>query len=1039
MAGRHVTRRDFLVRAASLSAVWPLAPRWALAAPPDRPQTGAVAVPRDRRGPFVVFDEPGFPVIDVPPLVTLPGAVAATSAADLVARLQPHAVLVWRHGSAFPADAWAGISRFLEAGGSLLYLGGEPFTRPVTGAPGARHVEPRTVAFLQHLRLNQSYRVPVGGATLHPGAALGQTDRSLPPDAWASVLEPRLSDTIDFPSESGSPGQRDAVVRPLAEVVAPGADPRFPAAAAAYVIDRLLGRFAKGRWVLWLLSVAPTEGELTALLSEATRPPFDLRLDPTFGCFHAGERASAIVRVHRPGADDAIAAAGTIALDGPGPAHDPIPVRLDVAEHGTARVVFPADLRPGLHRATIDLPALGRTVTGFWVFDAELFASGDRLSFDGFTLRRNGRPEPVVGTTVMSATVHRDFLFEPNAAVWDDTFAEIASLGINLVRTGLWSGWRKISLEAGEVDEGVVRALEAYYLTARAHGVPVLFNAFAFTPEAFGGSDPYLDPRALEGQRALLSALARRMAPARELLWDLINEPSFASPDRLWSLRPSGSPAERRAFLGWLRERYGANGSAENSAWEDVVRRRWRLRPDEAIGLPGDRDFQDAYVPGPRRPYRALDYALFAQDAFEGWIRAMRSALHDGGSTTPVTVGQDEAGLSRSPSPLFFHDAVDFASMHTWWNNDALVWDGVLAKPSGAPLLVSETGIMQHELLSGEAVRDPQEFANLLSRKLAYAFAAGAFGVVEWVYDVNPYIANDNEAAIGLRRVDGSFKPEHGVLADLARFVGRHRARFDGYVEPDVVLLVPTADLLSSRDTATRATRAAVRACYETIGVRVRAVPDHRAARDLGDPRLVILPACRGVSDAGWAAVLAAVDAGATLACSGWFETDDAGLPAVRLGVERRPLRIVEDVADGQGRRESYRFSSPLDESWYAAKGAAPSRSARGRGAILHHPLPLEWADPTPGLAAFYRTALASASITPNAVFDTGGPGLVAVIVPFRSDWLLVAVNETSAARRLQVSRPGASARFSLDVPAARSRLAVVDPRRWTVLDTDPA
>jgi hypothetical protein len=25
----------------------------------------------------------------------------------------------------------------------------------------------------------------------------------------------------------------------------------------------------------------------------------------------------------------------------------------------------------------------------------------------------------------MSASVHRDFLFEPNAAVWDDTFAEL--------------------------------------------------------------------------------------------------------------------------------------------------------------------------------------------------------------------------------------------------------------------------------------------------------------------------------------------------------------------------------------------------------------------------------------------------------------------------------------------------------------------------------------------------------------------------------------------------------------------------------------
>jgi hypothetical protein len=1033
MAGRHVTRRDFLARAASLSAVWPLAARWALAAPAGGVQTPATLFPRDRRGPFVTFDEPGFPVVDVASLLDLPGSVAAGSTADLGARLAAGAVLVWRHGSAFPEDAWPDLARFLENGGSLLYLGGEPFTRPVTGPPGGRRVEPRTVVFLQSLRLNQSYRVPVGGGTLRPAPALGRVARPLPPDAWASVLEPRLTETTDFPSESGSPGQRDAIVRPLADVTTDEAGARFPVAAAAYAIDRLRGRFAGGRWVFWLISAPPDDAALTGLLAEATRPPYDLRLDPTFGCFYAGEQASVIVRAYRPGATDTLPATGTIALDGPGPAHDAVPVQLDVGEHGTARIALPGDLRPGLHRATLDLPALGRVVTGFWMFDPDLFASGDTLSFDGFTLRRDGRPEPVVGTTVMSATVHRDFLFEPNAAVWDDTFGEIASLGVNLVRTGLWSGWRKISLDANVVDEGVVRALQAYYLTARSHGVPVLFNAFAFTPEAFGGADPYFDPRALEGQRAFLTTLARRMAPARELLWDLINEPSFASPDRLWSLRPSGSPFERRAFTAWLAARYGAETGTGTPDWQAVVRRRWRLRPDEGIGLPGDADFQDAYLPGTRRPYRALDYALFAQDAFANWIETMRSALRDGGSTTGVTVGQDEAGLSTSPSPLFFHRAVDFASMHTWWNNDELLWDGLMAKPGGAPLLVSETGIMQHELLSGEAVRDPAEFANLLSRKLAYAFAAGAFGVVEWVYDVNPYIANDNEAAIGLRRVDGSYKPEHRVVADVAAFVRRHRARFDGYVEPDIALIVPTADLLSPRDTATQATRAAVRACYETLGVRVRAVPDHRAAQDLGRPRLIVLPACRGVSDAGWNAVLSAVDAGATLACSGWFDADDAGLPATRLGLTRRPLRIVEACANAQGRRDEFRFSGTLDESWYAAVGDAPTIVAHGRGAILHHPLPIEWADPTPAVPAFYGRALAHAGLMPLAAFDAAGAGVVAVVVPFRTDWLLVAVNESSASRRLEVSRPGRHDRLSIDVPAARATLAFIDPQAWAI------
>jgi len=1023
MAGRRVTRRDFLIQASRAPAAWPLvAP--ALAGFPVARLEPAAPRRQASAAQLVTFDEPGFPVVDAAAPPAIAGATTAATSAALAAALGPEAVLVWRHGSAFPADAWPAILRFLEAGGSMLYLGGEPFTRPVTGPPGARRVEPRTVAYLAALRLNQSYAIDAGGATLHDAGARGVATRALDAGTRAFALEPRLTDAVDFPAESGSPGRREAIVHPIAHVVRAGDARRDPAAAAAYAIDRLAGRFAGGRWTLWLLSSGPTPDELARLLALASQPPVDVRLDPSLGCFHAGERPAATVRVDRPRARATSRLEGTITLAG----RPPIPVAFDAAAHGTVSVDLPADLPPGLHRVTLDLTSLGRTETGFWVFDPALFASGDRLSFDGYTLRRNDRPEPVVGTTVMSATVHRNFLLEPNAAVWDDTFARVADEDMNVVRTGVWAGWRRIADARGEAHQGVVRALEAYYLTARAHGVAVIFNLFAFTPEVFGGADPYFDPRALAGQRAFVASLARAMAPARELVWDLINEPSFASPEKLWSLRPSGSDHERRAFLAWLEARHPGDG------WEDAVRRRWRLRAGEPIGLPEDADFQDTYLPGERRPYRALDYALFAQDAFEGWIGEMTRAIRDAGSGGPITVGQDEAGLATSPSPLFHHRALDFTSIHTWWANDALLWDGVMAKPSGAPLLVSETGIMQRALSSGEAVRDPGGYADLLSRKIGYAFAAGAFGVIEWIYDVNPYIANDNEAAIGLRRVDGSFKPELKVLADAARFVRRNRERFDGLEEPDVVLLVPTGDQLSPRNTAQAATRAAVGALYGTLGLRARAVPDHRAARDLGRPRAILLPACRGVSDEGWAAVMAAVEEGATLVASGWFETDDAGLPAERLGAARRPLRRIEDVSGLEMERATFRFGGTWPESWYAATGAL-RRIGRGRGAIVHHPLPVEWADPTPALAAHYRAALAPAGVRPPVGVEPSGPGVTLVTLPFRRDWLLVAVNESPSPRSLRVSRPGRAGALTLDAPPARATLVFVDPSRWAVVD----
>ena len=73
-------------------------------------------------------------------------------------------------------------------------------------------------------------------------------------------------------------------------------------------------------------------------------------------------------------------------------------------------------------------------------------------------------------------------------------------------------------IDPGAVDENVLSALDAYVLTAAKHGILVCFNFFAFLPPSYGDTNPYLGPRALEGQRALLTMAApplpgRRLGP----------------------------------------------------------------------------------------------------------------------------------------------------------------------------------------------------------------------------------------------------------------------------------------------------------------------------------------------------------------------------------------------------------------------------------------------------------------------------------------------------------------------------------------------
>ncbi len=996
---------------------------------------------------LVLFAEPGFPAIDVSKdLIQIPGAVVATSVAQLDEALKPGRVLVWRHGSAFPADAWPALIRFLEQGGSLLYLGGEPFTRPVTGPPGKRAVQPRTVSMLKELRLNQCYRLEVGGATLrHAGG--GVPDRTLGDDARASILEPRFTDSKLFENEDGSWGPREAVLRPLSHLYRRGADERFPCAAGSYAIDRLSDRFAGGRWVFHLISTPPTEAELASLLSQAARPAADFRVDPTLGCYHEGETPAVTLSIHVPVAIGEVAFSAAVEVRHPDGRRTTVDAgELRGMQRASAVVRLEGATTPGLYRVTATIEGVEPVETGFWVFDRTLFESGGELSFDGYTLRRDGEPEPVVGTTVMSETVHRDFLFEPNAAVWDDTFAELASLNINLVRTGMWGGYRKICRDGG-VDEAWLRALEAYYLSARKHGVPVLFTFFAFIPEAYGGMSPYFDPASLATQRAYLAGVASRFAGAKEMLWDLINEPSFASAHKLWTCKPNEDAFETEAFRSWLQGRYGGGTEAGRADWESRVRARWRLLPDEPIGVPTDDDFVDVHLLGDRRPYRARDFVHFAQDAFAAWAADMSRAIRGAGSPTAITVGQDEGGLYDRPHPLLHHHVLDYTSIHTWWTNDGLLWDGVMAKAPGKPLLASETGIMGRELLSGESQRGETARAELLSRKIAYAFAAGAFGSVQWCYEVNPYMDLDNEVAIGLKRVDGSYKPEHRVMRDFAAFVARNAHRFelaadDPLALPQVVLVLPSGDHFPPRGMQSKGTRRIVQVVMEELGVPLQVVSEYRTRTDLGKPKLIILPSCRGISEGAWRDIVAAVEGGATLHCSGWFETDDANLPAGRLGGGRRALSHAETISTREHARRPAVLRFPLDatQSWYAADhGAMPRIVRQGAGQIRHFALPIDWAEPHIRQARHYAESLDAANVgRPDPTPCQQHAGVLVRAVRMRDVDLVVAINETPIGRRVplppQPPHTGGSTTRGW-VPASMANMFIVD-RDGQLLDS---
>ena len=456
---------------------------------------------------------------------------------------------------------------------------------------------------------------------------------------------------------------------------------------------------------------------------------------------------------------------------------------------------------------------------------------------------RGDDPCGIAGTTYMAGDAHRKFLFQPNPAVWDRDFAAMKASGVNMVRTGIWTGWQRAMLNPGAVDAAVLRAFEAFVLTAQKHDIPLIFTLFAFTPEVWEGANPYLDPRAIAAQKEFAAAFVACARGCDNLVWDLINRASFSSPAALWRTRPNYDRFERAAWAAWLQERAGQLGTeTPGEDPDDVWRVRWGLDPGAPLDLPAPADFADQDIFQDAYPMRARDYRLFAQDMFAGWVAAMREAIcAAGGASQLVTVGQDEGGCADRPNTHFMAKSIDFTTDHSWWQNGDLLWDSVLGKTPGRPCLIQETGVMFLENPDGRFRRTWDATAALLAQKLALSLAAGCAGAIQWLWNTNTLMESDNEVAIGLHAADGVAKPEMTVFAGFAAFVQSCSPYLRGRKEEPAVLLLPHSAMFHPRDTAAQATRMAVRVMAGEMGVPLRAVGEYQAEL-LGAPVLFCFP-----------------------------------------------------------------------------------------------------------------------------------------------------------------------------------------------------
>ena len=988
----------------------------------------------------VVFDQPGFPAIDSPAIPREGLAQALGKAATFAdigrlrapETLQGASLLVMPYGSAFPLADWSAILAYLHGGGNLLLIGGQAMRVPVVGDGSVAFTRQqpqdtysRQIGFLHTYALPQA-AVPVHFAwrrgygflpaiQLQPERVfveegrlngLGYLDAADGTHMASAVM------VADHGDSTPTPGSR-VVALPFAATAGfwPGADGvRLLKAAAQYAEAGATSLMVETQYA------ALRPGEL---------PEITVRLHsgaPSAGPMHpAGE-----LRVEMRRGEEVL---------------DTATLPLDTGD--SVQVPFRKPLPKGIYTIQASWRPAGGAVpqetaeNGFIVEDLADLETGAALATSSDFLTLGGTPFFPVGTNYFGTESNGwDFSGPRNQAVWERDFADMQRHNVSFVRTGVWGGYGKyIEPLTGAANERFLRNLEGYLAAAHRHGIVVNFTFFAFSPrtaeprrDAAGDSatpdpNPYLDPATRNGERAYIVSVVDRFGHLPWLCYDLINEPSFSNPRLVFHGNvPNRDPAELAAWRNWLRKRYGTL---------DALAEQWRVTPEEL------RSFDELDLPrltdltyeryGNAHEVRAFDYNLFAQDMFSGWVRSLETAIRDRGSRQLIDVGQDEGGVSNRLLNQFYATAgVSFTTNHTYWNDDALVWDSVAAKRPGLPNITGETGYQPAWNADGTWRYDELTGTPIEERKWVLGFAAGSSGAVQWDWD--------REVDFGMERSDGSAKPWEAMMAQLGAFARAAAPHATALELPQVAVILPQSLQLSTLNSpALESQQTAIRVLYSYNRVEAYAVGEFQTDT-LGSPKLIILPSAMGLNAKAWADLQLRVRAGAVLLISGPFDGDEhmhptgraaeVGLPYELASLLQRdePLRLpggAELPLEYTGLKTTMldRARLPGNRTW--------TEVALGRGHILFSALPLELNSRLDSVAAAYRVALKLAGVTETYTMAGALPGVS--IVPTRlPDATLYAITSETESTWVQFKDVRSGRQFAGELQAGRGALLLV-------------
>jgi hypothetical protein len=387
-----------------------------------------------------------------------------------------------------------------------------------------------------------------------------------------------------------------------------------------------------------------------------------------------------------------------------------------------------------------------------------------------------------------------------------------------------------------------------------------------------------------------------------------------------------------------------------------------------------------------------------------------------------VTVGQDEGGVADRVLNHFLADSgVDYTTNHTWWRDDALLWNSLAAKRVDKPNLIEETGPQPAWSMDTAWRWDETNALPLLERKLALGFASGNAGSLHWGWERGD--------TFGLMRADGSFKQWVDVLSGLARFASDAQPYATEVRLPEIALVLPQSLQLSVfSNWAVDAQQKSVRALYHVARASAYVVGEYQI-KLLGNAKLIVVPAPWIMRQEAWDALMAKVRAGATLLISGRIDADEHFQTVEGRGYAHALLATRDNVVEWPG--GSARLTYSGDKTTYAERGVLPEgtflEKQVGQGRILYFALPLEFADEVESIGRIYRYAIARAGV--QDVYETScqDPGILICPTRLPNATLYVLTSETSTPAACTLRDVASGARVPVALPPGRAALILID------------